>query len=154
MAIAHMLSFEEWTPLPIVVDTNVFVAASIRSTGVNRRVLRACFDGRLRPLMGQALFLEYEQVLSRKRLFEKSPLSQREREQLLEAFLSVCDWVQVFFLWRPNLGDEADNHIIELAVAGGASIIVTNNVSDFRHSQLRFPEIRLATPGELMKEME
>jgi putative PIN family toxin of toxin-antitoxin system len=133
----------------VVVDTNVVVAAMIRGTGDNRAVLRACFEDRLRPLVGQALFLEYEQVMGRDTLFRNSPLSKKERTQLLEAFLSTCEWVQVFFLWRPNLRDEGDNHVLELAVAGGASFVVTNNVSDFRGSQLNFPEIRIVTPREM-----
>ena len=39
---------------------------------------------------------------------------------MFDGFLSVCRWVEVFFAWRPNLPDEADNHLVELAVAGNA----------------------------------
>ena len=46
-------------------------------------------------------------------------LDREEREALLNAFLSVCTWQTVYYLWRPNLPDEADNHLVELAVAGG-----------------------------------
>jgi hypothetical protein len=56
--------------------------------------------------MGQKLFNEHEDVLAREELFEHSPLSKRERSELLDAFLAVCEWVEVFFLWRPNLPDE------------------------------------------------
>ena len=49
--------------------------------------------------------------------------------------------------------DEADNHLLELAFAGGASMIVTNNVRDFRGGQLRFPDVRILTPQDLMKEL-
>jgi putative PIN family toxin of toxin-antitoxin system len=135
----------------IVVDTNVFVGALLRRSSYNREVLRACFEDRLQPLIGQALLWEYERVLGREALFRKAPLSGNERQELLESFLSTCEWVHVYFLWRPNLPDEADNHVLELAVAGGASVIVTNNVSDFRRSQLRFPEIRIATPKEMLR---
>jgi hypothetical protein len=45
-------------------------------------------------------------------------------------------------LWRPSLRDEGDNHVPELAVAGGVPAIVANNVSDFRSSDLRFPGVR------------
>jgi hypothetical protein len=71
----------------------------------------------------------------------------------LEAFLSVCEWVQVYYLWRPNLRDDGDNHILELAVAGGASVIVTKNVADFRGSELRFADIRILSPKILLKEL-
>ena len=103
--------------------------------------------------MGQALFCEYEDVLGRKELFQDSLLSTPERQRLFEAFLSVCEWVHVYYGWRPNLRDETDNHLLELAIAGGASAIVTNNVRDFRDSDLRFPQVRVVTPKEFLKEM-
>src|SRR5437016_3699131 len=112
----------------VVVDTNVLVGALLKRGGANREVLRACFEGRLQPLIGQALFLEYEDVLGRDALFGKSPLSRRERREFFESFLSVCEWVHVYYGWRPNLRDEGDNHLVELAVGGGASMIITNNI--------------------------
>lgn len=139
--------------LRIVVDTNVFADAVLRQEGYNRQVLRACLEDRLQPVMGQALFLEYEDVLGREALFRKSPLSAVERRELVEAFLSVCEWVHVYYLWRPNLRDEGDNHILELAVAGGVAAIVTNNVADFRSAELRFPDLRILAPKELLGEL-
>jgi predicted nucleic acid-binding protein len=103
--------------------------------------------------MGQAPFLEYEDVLSRSAIFRTSPLSRQERQELFAAFLSVCEWVQIYFSWRPNLPDEADNHIVELAVAGGAAMIVTNNLRDFQGADLRFPDLRMVAPRELVKEL-
>jgi putative PIN family toxin of toxin-antitoxin system len=137
----------------VVIDTNVFAGALLGGTGYNRRVIRACLSGRLKPLMGQALFLEYEDVLNRRSLFRTSPLSRQERQELFAAFLSVCEWVQIYFSWRPNLPDEADNHIVELAVAGGAATIVTNNLRDFQGADLRFPDLRMVAPRELVKEL-
>jgi putative PIN family toxin of toxin-antitoxin system len=137
----------------VVIDTDVFAGALLGSTGYNRRVIRACLSGRLKPLMGQALFLEYEDVLNRRALFRTAPLSRQERQELFAAFLSVCEWVQIYFSWRPNLPDEADNHIVELAVAGGAAMIVTNNLRDFQGANLRFPDLRMVAPRELVKEL-
>lgn len=77
-----------------------------------------------------------------------------EQAVRFEAFLSVCDWIQVYYLWRPNLRDEGDNHLIELAVAGGAAMIVTNNVRDFQRPELRFPSIRVVAPEAFRKELE
>ena len=54
--------------------------------------------------------------------------------------------------WRPNLRDESDNHLVELAVAGGAEAIVTRNVRDFRvGADLRFPQIRIVTPVQFLR---
>ncbi len=136
----------------IVVDTNVFVAAVSSPDGASREVLRRCLLGRYQPLLGQALFAEYEAILSRPEIFGRSPISAKERWALWEAVASRSRWVRVYFLWRPNLPDEADNHVLELAVAGGAEAIVTHNKRDFERSELNFPGLRVVTPGELIAE--
>jgi predicted nucleic acid-binding protein len=76
-----------------------------------------------------------------------------ERQELFDAFLSVAEWVQVHFGWRPNLRDEGDNHLIQLAVAAGASVIVTHNISDLKSGELLFPSIEVLTPGELLRKL-
>jgi predicted nucleic acid-binding protein len=43
-------------------------------------------------------------------------------------------------------------HLVELAVAGGAQAIVTKNTRDVAKMELRFPNLRVATPAELVKE--
>lgn len=102
--------------------------------------------------MGMALFIEYESLLARTPLFRRSRLTPRQRETVLDAFLHECRWVNVYYAWRPNLPDEADNHLIELAVAGGADAIVTHNVKDFRRANLCFPGLQILTPGRFLKE--
>ncbi|MDR0478972.1 MAG: putative toxin-antitoxin system toxin component, PIN family, partial [Burkholderiaceae bacterium] len=113
----------------IVVDTNVFVSACM-GMGASTRMIELCLQGRLQPIMGSALLLEYEDVLSRPALFIDCRLSAAERDELLDIFLAGCTWTNTYFSWRPNLRDEADNHVVELAVAAGASHIVTWNVRD------------------------
>lgn len=137
----------------IVVDTNVLVSAILSPDGAAREVLRRCLNGKVRPLIGNALFLEYEDVLSREDLFAGAPVGPIDRATLLDAVLSVCQWIDVAFLWRPNLPDEADNHLIELAVAGNAQWIVTGNTRDVAAGELLFDTFHVVTPGVwLMKE--
>jgi putative PIN family toxin of toxin-antitoxin system len=144
------MCYQKLMPPRIVVDTNVFIGAILSPVGENRELLRACLDGRSRPLMGTALFHEYEDLLGRSALLAKSPLSLFERDTLFAAFLSVAEWVKVYFLWRPNLPDEADNHLIELALAGAAASIVTHNLRDLRQGELRFPALRIQTPRQFL----
>ncbi len=137
-----------------MVDSNVLFSSLIgRGGGASRAIIQECLERRLNPLMGAALFAEYESLLGRKKLIEGSSLQHAEREAVMDAFLSVCRWVKIYFLWRPNLRDEADNHLIELAVAGGAETIITKNVRDFRDAELVFPALRILRPKELLSEM-
>ncbi len=114
--------------------------------GANRRVLRRCLEGTAVPLLAQALFTEYRSVLARDDLFESAPISRAQRQTLFEALCTSAEWVAPYFLWRPNLPDEGDNHLMELAVAGHASWIVTWNVRDLKRGELVFPELRAADP--------
>lgn len=137
----------------VVLDTNVLVSALLvgGSAGTApRRVLRLCLNGRAVPLMGAALYAEYEDVLSRRELFARSPLSPTQREAVFDALMSACLWTPVYNLWRPNLPDAGDDHLVELALAGGAMWIVTANVRDLGQGELRFDNLEIGTAGEFL----
>jgi len=138
--------------LVIVVDTSVLVSALLGPGGKSRFVLRRTFDGEHVALVGQTLLAEYEAAIGKESLFGNCAVSRREREELLDAFLSCCRWTRVYYAWRPNSPDELGNHVVELAVAGGAQAIVTKNVGDFNGMELRFAGLRILSPGEFAKE--
>ena len=133
----------------LVVDTNVFVGACL-GKGPSSLVVQGCLEGRFVPLMGAALLSEYEDVLARKPLFETCRLSAAERNELLDIFLASCRWTRIYFGWRPNLRDEGDNHLVELAVAGGAEFIVTHNIRHLKSMELKFDGLAIATPAQLL----
>jgi putative PIN family toxin of toxin-antitoxin system len=135
----------------VVIDTNVFVSACM-GLGSSRTIIEACLHKQLTPLMGSALLAEYEDVLGRTPLFENCRLDAQERAELLDIFLACCEWVRVYYSWRPNLKDEGDNHVVELAVAGAARII-TRNLRDFRAMEIRFPNLKVLSPEDQLKEM-
>jgi predicted nucleic acid-binding protein len=114
-------------------------------------VLRACLHQHHRPVLGPALLAEYEDVLARADLFITSVLTAKERGEVLDGLLNRCRWVEVFYAWRPNLPDEADNHLIELAVAAQAEAIVTRNLRDVARGELKFPSLRVMTPEQCLE---
>ena len=80
-------------------------------------------------------------------MLQKSHIGAEQRAELLDIFLARCQWTRVYYAWRPNLPDEADNHLVELAVAGGADFIVTRNLRDVARMELRFPQLRVLSPA-------
>ncbi len=125
----------------VVIDTNIFISALLSAEGASRLIIRACLEACYQPLMGTTLLAEYEDVMQREALFKNCPI---------DVFLSVCEWTDIYYLWRPNLRDEADNHIIELAVAGNAKYVVTYNIRDFKNAQLLFPNLFIVKPEQLL----
>ena len=134
----------------VVIDTSVMISALIGKRGASREVIRRCLTGNYLPLISNSLFQEFEDVSSRSVIWEACPLRTGEIRDLLNAFYSVCRWVPIYYLWRPNLKDEDDNFLIELALAGNSRTIVTNNVKELRAAELKFDDLRILKPQQLL----
>jgi len=135
----------------IVVDTSVLISALTGQKGPGREVLRKYLQGKYNPLISNALFLEYEDVSKRQQILDACPLKSEETRELLNAFYSTCHWVPIYYLWRPNIVDEGDNFLIELALAGNATHIVTNNIGDFQNAELIFPGLTIVKPERFLR---
>ena len=140
--------------LKIVVDTNIFIAALLgKESGYSRKIIEKVLNGTMTPLMGDALFNEYLEVMTRNTILDKCLLNEQERFEFLTAFMNCCQRSKIYFRWRPNLKDEGDNHLIELAIAGGAKYIVTHNIKDLKSGELFFKGLEIVTPEYFIKEV-
>lgn len=136
--------------IQLVIDTNVFVAGLRSAGGTSREVLRRALSGAYQPLFGNALWQEYCDLLGRD--IWGAATTAQERQSVLSALAQRGRWVSIYYGWRPNLPDEADNHLIELALAGRAAGIVTHNVRDLEQGELIFNHLRLLTPAQCLEE--
>lgn len=113
-----------------------------------RRVLR----GKIAAVASVPLFVEYEAVLLRPAQLKAAKVSAKAVNNLLDVFAGAVIPVEVFYLWRPQLKDADDDMVLEAAVNGQASVIVTFDVDDFLPAAKNF-SIRVLTPANFLKEL-
>lgn len=135
----------------IVQDTNVFVAALRSQEGASAEVLDRCLALADQAVMGANLLAEYEELIHRASLWRGVPVTAAERETLLDDFCAAATWQPVYFRWRPNLSDPDDDHVLELAIAGGVEHLVTHNTRDFGRGELKFAVPHVVTPAQHLK---
>ena len=135
-----------------LLDTNVLVAALRSSQGASHALVRRALQGELPLVVHQKLVYEYRDVLSRPTTLADTGLAWADAELVLAHLVARAQEVHVRYLWRPNLRDEGDNHLIELAVAGNAQAVVTHNVRDLARGELAWPRLRILTPAQFLEE--
>lgn len=136
----------------VVLDTSVLVAGLRSRLGASNRILVAVAEQRCTPLVTTALFLEYEAVLLRPEQQLATGMTPPDVGGFLSAFASAAEPVELDFLWRPQLKDPNDEMVLEAAVNGRATALVTHNLEDFREASRRFG-IPTWKPSELLKEL-
>jgi putative PIN family toxin of toxin-antitoxin system len=137
----------------LVVDASVIVAGLRSQLGASNLILTLVAERHLVPLITTALFLEYEDVLNRPEQRLATGMAKEDVSGFLAALASAAEPVYVHFMWRPQLADPADELVLEAAVNGRASVIVTHNVRDFLPAATDF-EIEVVTPSVMLERMK
>jgi len=116
-------------------------------------LLRRIRAGSATMVLSVALALEYESqcLMAEHRL--ASGLGEAEVTTFLDRLIAMAEPVQLFFRWRPQLRDPGDELVLEAAVNGRASAIVTFNEKHLREAQTSF-DIEVLRPGEVLRRLE
>ena len=133
-----------------VLDTNVLVAAVRSPQGASAKILRRVLTERLSALCSVPLFLEYEAVLSRPEQLQAAGVSVADVANLLDVLAGKVQRVEIAYLWRPQLRDAADDMVLEAAVNGRATAIITFNQRDFLPQTLTFG-VAVLTPAQFFQ---
>jgi putative PIN family toxin of toxin-antitoxin system len=136
----------------LVVDTSVIMAGLRSQLGASNRILTLVAERQIVPLATTALFLEYQDVLNQPEQRLATRMAKEDVVGFLAALASAAEPVDVHFMWRPQLADPADELVLEAAVNGRASAIVTHNVRDFLPAARDF-QIEVITPSVMLQRM-
>jgi len=136
-----------------LLDTNILVAALRSRRGASHELMRRVLQGKLPIVMHHKLLVEYRDVLSRPDILDGFIFSVDEIEEILARMVVEAHEVKINYLWRPNLKDEGDNFVMEIAVAASPCTIVTHNIRDFRAGEFQFREIWIKTPLQILLEL-
>ncbi len=135
----------------VVLDTDVMVAAFRSDRGASRQLLLGALDGAFVMPVSVPLMLEYEAVLTRPEHLAEAGVTAADVNTVLDALAAVIEPVHFRFLWRPMLGDPADEMVLETAVNGRADRLITFNVRHLRQAAREFGIVALP-PGEAWRE--
>jgi putative PIN family toxin of toxin-antitoxin system len=135
----------------LVLDTCVIASAFRSRNGASRALLDLLYARRFLAPTSQALFLEYETVLSRPEQRAIHQFSDERLEALLRDLSDFITPVTIRYQYRPQLRDPGDEHVLEAAINGYADAIVTHNVRDFLPATSDFG-IEVLTPGSILRQ--
>lgn len=134
----------------LILDTNVLVAALRSRTGQSRVLLKQILERKRIAGVSVPLFLEYEAVLLRPDNLKSFGLSSHQVIEFLDGLAGCLKPIDVTYLWRPQLRDPADEMVLEAAVNGSVSHLITWNQRDFFPAALRF-NLQVMTPADYLQ---
>jgi putative PIN family toxin of toxin-antitoxin system len=128
----------------IIIDTNVLVSALIQRSYPFFIVYNCVFENLVEIFISSDLFEEYLEVLNRPK-FRKYPEFISKAELIIAQIETKASKFQP--IQRLDIiKDDADNRLLELAVASQADFIITGNTNDFTMSH--FQGTKIVSPRE------
>jgi len=135
----------------LTLDTNILYQALMSTTEASHFILQQVRNRRIQIALSVPVFLEYKDVLTREKSFKDFKLQLNDVDKFLRFIAYIGKTFEIYFLFRPNLKDEKDNMIVELAITSQSDYLITSNIRDFKNAELKFDELKVITPGEFVK---
>ena len=132
----------------IVIDTNVVVSGLRSTAGASYLLLSLLEEAAWTVCLSATMVFEYEEQLRKDQA--TSLLTDAAVDDFLDIFCFRAEHVRLFYRWRPMLRDPDDDIVLETAVNGECTRIITYNTRDFRGAE-RFG-MRVCTPKEFLLE--
>lgn len=134
--------------MKIVLDSNVLLVA-IGKRSKYKPIWNGFIDGRFQLIISEDILHEYEEIL----LLHSAPGA---AELVLEAFNESPDIIfqRIYYSWNAIPRDPDDNKFFDVAVAGNADYLVTNDAHFSEAEKLAFPKVQIITAEEFLNLIE
>ena len=114
--------------LRVVLDTNILVRGLINNRSASGRVLAACENRKLIPLLSLAVLVEYRGILTDPELVERYPqLDEHRVKAVLERLSYVGDVIRRVQQRFRLPHDPSDSKLVELAIAARATHLISTD---------------------------
>lgn len=134
-----------------VFDTNILVAGLYSKRGASFHLIKAALAGELMFAISPLIAFECEGVLHRKIEEGFLRVTKEDCGAILSALFAFADIVWRPVQMRPVLSDPADDKILECAISGDCTHIVTFNKKHFRAALIAPWGIEAMTAGEFLR---
>ena len=135
----------------VVLDTNVIISGLYSKRGASYQLLKAAISGDLRYAISPLVALEYEGKIHQKIEVGFLSVSKGDCGRILDALFAMAKPVWKPLQVRPVLIDPSDDKILECAISGNCTHIITFNKRDFPTVVTRPYGIKVMTPGEFLR---
>ena len=134
--------------LVVVLDTNVIISALLCPEGRPAEIIRLWEAGRLELVSSLALLDELRRALAYPRVRKHLRVPQKVVDSLIKKVETVASMVEPQLDLDVVKEDPADNRVLECALAGRASYIVTGDAHLLRLKEYR--GVVILRPGEFL----
>jgi len=135
----------------VVLDTNVIISGLYSKRGASYQLLRATILGDLSCAISPLLALEYEGKIHQTIEEGFLKVSKRDCGRILDALFAMATVVWKPIQIRPVLSDPSDDKILECAISGSCTHIVTFNKRHFPIAVTAPYGINVMTAGEFLR---
>jgi putative PIN family toxin of toxin-antitoxin system len=128
----------------IVLDSNILLAA-IGKRSRFRPIWTAFISGKYDLIVSDDIIYEYEEILQR-------CASPGAAKTVMEIFIESPKIIfqQIYYSWNAIRQDPDDNKFFDIAIAGNADYLVTNDAHFNVLKQLSFPTIKVISGDEFL----
>jgi putative PIN family toxin of toxin-antitoxin system len=130
--------------MSVVLDSNVLLIAIGRRSRF-RPIWNSFINGEYKLIVSEEILHEYEEILNE----HSAPGAAGWVLEILIESPEVI-YQRIYYSWNAISNDPDDNKFFDVAVAGGARYLVTNDAHFNEAKNLRFPHITIITAEQFL----